>query len=158
MNYCLIFCGYRNEIFDTVVRLMLESARESDYLLSTKTQELRAPYSSLALSAKLVGSARPEVLTVILDFDHVYVEQPVIDSKPTVILSPKKLGIEMKDDSLHYWGVAGAILKIISDLSPAYVTSYLIDKDMNDEMNLFKKHSVTSLPLDMQEYIANFGL
>jgi hypothetical protein len=151
MNYSLIFCGYRNKIFDIVVRLMLESAKESDYLLTTYAQEINAPYSPLALSAKLIGSSRPEILQVIVDFDHVYVDQ-----QAAVLLNPRKLGIEMTDSCLHYWGVAGSLLKIVSDLSPAYVTSYLLDKGMNDEMSLFKKHSVTSLPLDVQDHLADY--
>jgi hypothetical protein len=127
--------------FDTIMRLMIESARESDYLVTTVTKPLLAPYSVIAAEMRLVGSSKKDITKIVIDYDSVYTGEPV-----AMHLTPKIMDTDQTDDQCHYWGVIGGLFKIISDISPACITSYLIDKNMNAELAIFKQYTIVSLP------------
>lgn len=152
MNYHIIFCGLLGTTFDTVFKLILESAREADYLVKTYAMPVKSAYSSLIIDAMFQGSAKKEPLEIVVDFDCVYNGEP-----RELHLHPLTLDIPFEDSMIHYWGVAGSLCKVIPDLSTAYITSYLLENDMSKELSLFKKHTLTSLPFKMQDYLAKIG-
>ena len=141
MNYKALFCGLMCKTFDTIMRLIIESAREADYLVSTVTRPLLAPYSVISSEMSLVGSAKKDLLRIVVDYDNVY-----IGASADIRLTPKIMGVAQSDDQRHYWGVAGGLLKIVSDISPAYITSYLIERNMSAELAIFKQYTLVSLP------------
>jgi len=142
MNYNVIFCGFMCATFDSIMRLMIESAKEADYLVTTVTKQLLSPHSVITAEMRLVGSSRKELMKIVIDYDNVYISEPVATH-----LTPKTMCTEQKDDQCHYWGVIGGLFKIITDISPAYITSYLIDNNMNAELAVFKQYTLVSLPL-----------
>ncbi len=150
MNYNIRFCGLMCKSFDTIMRLMIESARESDYLVTTVTRPLLAPYSVIMAEMQMVGSSKKDLMKIVVDFDDVYTGEAV-----AMHLTPKAMDIDQADDQCHYWGVAGGLFKIIPDISPAYITSYLIDQNMNAELAMFKQYTLVSLPLALQEAMAS---
>ena len=141
MNYNIFFCGLMCKTFDTIMRLLIESAKESDYLVSTIAKPLLTPYSVIAVETYMVGSSKKERVKIVVDYDNVYTGEPV-----AIHLTPRIMGVDQTDDQCHYWGVIGGLFKIISDMSPAYITSYLIDQNMNAELAIFKQYTLVSLP------------
>jgi hypothetical protein len=149
MNYNIRLCGLINESFDVVARLIIESAKEADYMVRTYSSRVLAPASTIMLDMQLVGSAHKDPIDIVLDLDDVYCAEPV-----ELHISPIALDLPKSGTYTHYWGVAGSLFRVVSDLSPAYVTSYLLDANMNTELAIFKQHTMTSLPLYLQEVIA----
>ena len=143
MNYNILFCGFMCKTFDTIMRLMIESARGSDYLVTTVTKPLMAPYSVITAEMRMVGSSKKELVKIVIDYDNVYIGEPI-----AMHLTPKIMGTEQTDDQCHYWGVIGGLFKIITDMSPAYITSYLIDQNMNAELAVFKQYTLINLPFN----------
>ena len=141
MNYNVFFCGLMCKTFDTLMRLIIESVRESDYLVSTVTRPLFAPHSVIAVEMSMVGSAKKDWTAIVVDYDNVYIGEPVV-----MHLMPKIMGVGQLDDQRHYWGVIGGLFKIISDISPAYISSYLIEHNMSAELAIFKQYTLVSLP------------
>ena len=143
MNYNVLFCGLMCKTFDTIMRLIIESAKESDYLVNIITRPLLAPYSVISAEMNLVGSAKKDMVKIVIDYDNVY-----IGGQVDIHLTPKIMGSAQSDDQCHYWGVIGGLLKIISDISPAYITSYLIEQNMSAELAIFKQYTLVSLPFN----------
>lgn len=149
MNYNVRFCSLLNDSFDTVIRLMIESAREADYMVHTYTDRVLSPHSTIMLEMQIIGSSRKDLIDVVLDFDGIYTGDPV-----EIHITPKLLDLPRTETCSHYWGVAGSLFRVVPDLSPAYVTSYLLDKNMSAELAVYKQYTMTSLPLHLQEIIA----
>ena len=66
-----------------------------------------------------------------------------------ITIAPSTLETEPLPDAVHYWKSMGAVFKIISDLSPAYVTGYLLEKNMKKELEAFNS-SLSRLPFAVQ--------
>ncbi len=149
MNYNIKICSLLNGTFDTVTRLLIESAREADYVVNTYASKVCSSFSSIKLEMHLIGSSRKDMIDAVLDFDSVYT-----GPKSEIHITPLLLDLSRSATGKHYWGVAGTLFRIVPDLSPAYVTSYLLDKNLSDELALYKQYSTASLPLHLQEAIA----
>jgi hypothetical protein len=146
MNYRIRFCSKISETFDTIMKLVIETAAEADYAVKTYSEKSYAPFSSILLNMHFIGSAKKKPIEAVLDFDSVYIGNPV-----DIYISPKQLAIPY--DGLHYWGVAGTVFRIIGDLSPALVTNYLLEKGKDKELVVFKQYSLKSLPTNIQEIL-----
>ena len=145
MNYSIFFAALRTQVFDTIVRLMIESAAGSDYNVRINTSQVLSPFSSLGLTMDLIGSQRPVCYKVVADFDDVYKGEDV-----PLRLSPRSMQISFMIKTGHGWGVLGALFKVIPDLSPAYVASYLLEKKMSKELAIFKQCSL-ALPPELEQ-------
>ncbi len=71
-----------------------------------------------------------------------------------VYISPSRIGLGI-ENSKHQWGIAGTLFRVVPDLSPAYISSFLMDKKMNREQALFKQYSSISLPAELEREIAD---
>ncbi|MDR2104250.1 MAG: hypothetical protein LBP51_00680 [Deferribacteraceae bacterium] len=147
MNYTIHFCSKLSSAFDTVMKLAVETASEADYATKIYTSQSYSPFSSIMLDIHFIGSAKKKAIEAVLDFDGVYIGKSV-----SLYISPKIIDIAY--DGLHYWGIAGTLFKIIGDLSPALITSYLLKTNRERELSVFKQFSLKSLPLSIQETLA----
>jgi hypothetical protein len=81
----------------------------------------------------LQGSQRNNGAKIIVDFDNLY--KP--NEKDTYI-SYINTGINYFNDHKHYWPITGYLLKMMGDISPGYITGYLLENTLNEELNLFR--------------------
>lgn len=144
MNFTVVFIGLKKEPFDTCVKWFIHTAMESDYRIETVSWHKKTPVSPYEVSVKLIGSSKSAYLPVLVDFDNI-AESDTIDT----VISPITLEMEYTSSGLHYWGALGALFKIITDISPAYVTGFLLQKKLDAEMKMFKQFT-SQLPFTMQ--------
>ncbi len=133
MNYNLYFVGLNYKLFDEILKLLILSARESDYIVenhSCAPENLKSPKRVLL---KLNGSLKKEVESILIDFDNL-VNNTNIDYK---IINKQTFD---QLEKLHYWQFIGYLMKIIGDITPAYITGYLIENEMNAESEVFRKN------------------
>jgi hypothetical protein len=147
MNYDITLYALNNSAFDTIIRLLIESAEGSDYKVKTYAGKVLSPMSSIAFSLYLEGSSNPEAFKLSLDVDDV--AETGMDA---VYISPSRIGLGIERGK-HHWGIAGTLFRVVPDLSPAYITSYLLDKKMNREMALFKQYSSLALSPELEQAI-----
>lgn len=144
MNYKLIIGGYRFKTFDECIKLLIYSAKESDYITQVKGFQGLSPVSPNVINLYLTGSTKKVYNDIVLDFDNIFK-----DEYAGIVLNSEVLGIDVEPNGLHYWGIVGALCKVISDISPAYVTGYLLEKNLKKELDLFTKFS-SQLPFALQ--------
>ncbi len=144
MNYRIMTGGYRFKTFDTCVKLLIYSAKESDYIISVRGRAGLSPASPSLRSVLLTGSSKKTYNGITLDFDGIFG-----NDSDGIILNPEILGLDAEPSACHYWGMLGALCKVISDVSPAYVTGYLLEKNMKKELEIFTKFS-SQLPFALQ--------
>ena len=146
MNYRIFLAGYRFKTYDDCIKLLTYSASQSDYLVDIEGFESTTPYSLYKDYILLKGSSKNIYSDIVIDFDEL-IEN--IGSEKTITVSPSTLETEPAPDAIHYWKAMGAVFKIISDLSPAYVTGYLLEKNMKKELEAFNG-SLSRLPFAIQ--------
>ncbi len=146
MNYRIFLAGYRFKTYDDCIKLLTYSASQSDYLVDIEGFERNTPYSPFKNYILLKGSSKNIYSDIVIDFDEL-IEN--IGSEKTITVSPSTLETEPAPDAIHYWKAMGAVFKIISDLSPAYVTGYLLEKNMKKELEAFNG-SLSRLPFAIQ--------
>lgn len=144
MNYRIIIGGYRFKTYDECVKLLIYSARESDYITGVRGRAGSSPASPRLCALFLTGSSKKVYNDIVLDFDGVFK-----NGAQGIMLSPEILGIEADPSAVHYWGMLGALCKVISDISPAYVTGYLLERNMKKEQEAFMRFS-NQLPFALQ--------
>lgn len=146
MNYRIFLAGYRFKTYDDCIKLLTYSASQSDYLVDIEGFERNTPYSPFKNYILLKGSSKNIYSDIVIDFDEL-IEN--VGSEKTITVSPSTLETEPAPDAVHYWKAMGAVFKIISDLSPAYVTGYLLEKNMKKELEAFNG-SLSRLPFAIQ--------
>lgn len=144
MNFVVEFIGLKKEPYDTCLKLFIQSAQESDYRTETVAWHRKTPFSPAETTIRLIGSTKKEFLTILVDFDNITHAHAI-----ETVVSPATLGLDYSSSGIHYWGALGALLKIIPDISTAYVNGYLIEQKMNDALTSFKQFGST-LPATMQ--------
>lgn len=152
MNFRLIVSGYRFGCFDDCVQLISYSAGQSDYIVSIKGFKRLSPFSPYLNEINLTGSAKKYYKEIILDMDGVITNAP---KHKNIFLTPDMLELSPYPDCVHYWGMLGALFKIVGDISPAYVTGFLLEKNMKKELETFTSLS-SYLPAALQAAIAGF--
>jgi hypothetical protein len=118
MNYDIRLCGKYFDEFDTIVKLLITSAEESDYQVKTYSympNNIKAP---LILKVKLIGSLKKSYESIIVDFDRLVLSYP----EDSIYLSPESIEINQNNSSVHYWHLFGQLFSKIQDMSPAFVT------------------------------------
>ena len=136
MNYSVILCGKYFETFDTIVKLLITSGEESDYQVKTYSympNNLKAP---LMIETKLIGSLKNEFESIVVDFDNIVLNT----NKDSIYLSADSLDIKYNFSATHYWHLFGNLFNKIQDISPAFVTGYLLEKDMKEELSIFRQY------------------
>lgn len=146
MNYRIFLNGYRFATYDSCIKLLIYSAEQSDYIVDIEGFEKYTPFAPAKNNILLRGSSREIYSDIIVDFDNLLINA---NDNRTIIISPSTLEINALPDTLHYWSAMGAVFKIISDLSPAYVTGYLLEKNMKKELEAFNS-SLSRLPFAVQ--------
>lgn len=146
MNYRIFLAGYRFKTYDDCIKLLTYSASQSDYLVDIEGFERNTPYSPFKNYILLKGSSKNIYSDIVIDFDEL-IEN--VGSEKTITVSLSTLETEPAPDAVHYWKAMGAVFKIISDLSPAYVTGYLLEKNMKKELEAFNG-SLSRLPFAIQ--------
>jgi|Wag4MinimDraft_11_1082651.scaffolds.fasta_scaffold05023_2 hypothetical protein len=137
MNYHLYLFGIHRETFDIIAKLLIQTFRESDYFLKTFSKIPENYYSPLSLRLSVTGSKKEEYEKIVLDFDNVV----ALNDGTFEIISPKSLEISYSPDASHYWGVAGKLFAMINDISPAFISGYLLSAKLKNEIELFRKYS-----------------
>lgn len=136
MNYDVLLVGNHFPNFDRVVKLFMQSAYESDYKVRTYSYIPENICSSLRLRIFLKGSLKNSAEQFLIDFDQKVLEIP----SDMTWLSPKSLGISVQSDGSHYWNLLGHLVTQVQDLTPAYITGYLLEQQMDVEAALFRQY------------------
>lgn len=150
MNYRITIGGYRFKTYDECVKLLVHSAKQSDYIVHVQGFSVKTPVSPKLVEITLTGSSKKIYHNIALDFDGVF-----IDCNAEIILNPEIVGMTSTPDSVHYWALTGVLCKVIRDISPAYVTGYLLEENMKKELEVFTKFS-NQLPSEIQSKLNNF--
>ncbi len=137
MNYHLYLFGIHRETFDIIAKLLIQTFRESDYVLNTFSKIPENYYSPLSLRLSVTGSKKEEYEKIVLDFDNVVIQKDGAFN----IISPNSIEIPYAPDASHYWGVTGKLFKTINDISPAFISGYLLSAKLKKEIELFRKFS-----------------
>ena len=135
MNYRIFLNGYRFSTYDDCIKLLIYSAEQSDYIVDIEGFEKTTPYSPAKNYILLKGSSKEIYSDIIIDFDNLLINA---NYDKAITISPSTLETSI-----------GAVFKIISDLSPAYVTGYLLEKNMKKELEAFNL-SLSRLPFAVQ--------
>ena len=146
MNYRIFLVGHMFQTYHDCIKLLTYSASQSDYVVDIEGFEKNTPYSPLKNYILLKGSSKNIYSDIVIDFDDLV--GSVGDDK-TITVSPSTIEAEPAPDAVHYWKAMGVVFKIISDLSPAYVTGYLLEKNMKKELEAFNG-SLSRLPFAIQ--------
>ncbi len=146
MNYRIFLNGYRFSTYDDCMKLLIYSAEQSDYIVDIEGFEKTTPYSPAKNYILLKGSSKEIYSDIIIDFDNLLINA---NYDKAITISPSTLETSPLPDAVHYWMSIGAVFKIISDLSPAYVTGYLLEKNMKKELEAFNL-SLSRLPFAVQ--------
>lgn len=136
MNYILVSSGYRFYTYDECCKLLIYSASKSDYIIDIESFKRLSPYSPVKNNIKLTGSSKKVYQPIIMDFDNIITD----NIENAIVLSPTSLEINSTPEAINYWAVMGSIFKIINDLSPAYVTGYLLERNMKKELEVFNTY------------------
>ena len=146
MNYRIFLAGHMFQTYHDCIKLLTYSASQSDYMVDIEGFEKNTPYSPLKNYILLKGSSKNIYSDIVIDFDDLV--GSVGDDK-TITVSPSTIEAEPAPGAVHYWKAMGAVFKIISDLSPAYITGYLLEKNMKKELEAFNS-SLGRLPFAIQ--------
>ena len=146
MNYRIFLAGHMFQTYHDCSKLLTYSASQSDYVVDIEGFEKNTPYSPLKNYILLKGSSKNIYSDIVIDFDDLV--GSVGDDK-TITVSPSTIEAEPAPDAVHYWKAMGVVFKIISDLSPAYITGYLLEKNMKKELEAFNS-SLGRLPFAIQ--------
>lgn len=146
MNYRIFLAGHMFQTYHDCIELLTYSASQSDYVVDIEGFEKNTPYSPLKNYILLKGSSKNIYSDIVIDFDDLV--GSVGDDK-TITVSPSTIEAEPAPDAVHYWKAMGVVFKIISDLSPAYITGYLLEKNMKKELEAFNS-SLGRLPFAIQ--------
>lgn len=146
MNYRIFLAGNMFQTYHDCIKLLTYSASQSDYVVDIEGFEKNTPYSPLKNYILLKGSSKNIYSDIVIDFDDLV--GSVGDDK-TITVSPSTIEAEPAPDAVHYWKAMGVVFKIISDLSPAYITGYLLEKNMKKELEAFNS-SLGRLPFAIQ--------
>lgn len=148
MNYRIFTTGIYTETYDKCIKLLLHSAKASDYLVSVDGFEKLTPHGAEKHLITLKGSSKNIYSDIAIDFDNL-IRHKVEQSSKSITLSAETLEVDIQPNMMHYWSIIGAIFKIISDLSPAYVTGYLLENNMKQELDAFNSY-LSRLPFAIQ--------
>lgn len=146
MNYRIFLSGYRFSTYDDCIRLLVYSAEQSDYLVDIEGFGQSTPYAPYRNYITLKGSSKHIYNDIIVDFDNLLINT---SNDKAITISPNTLETDPSPDAICYWKAMGAVFKIINDLSPAYITGFLIEKNMKKELEAFNT-SLSRLPFAIQ--------
>ncbi len=145
MNFHIEIVGNKFDDIKTCMQLLHQSAKESDYAIDIKGHRRLSPYSPMHTEVILTGSAVKSYTKIVVDFDDLVngsLEQ-------AIVISPSIISADISPDSTHYWAIFGCLIKITGDISPAYVTGYLLEKNMKKELEAFTAFS-NQLPFELK--------
>lgn len=152
MNYRLIIAGKYSAVYDECLKLLIYTAKESDYILDIKSQEKLCPQSPNVHIIEMQGNKNKDYHNIYIDFDELISPE---ESSKGILLSPATLAINHTPNGIHYWAVISVVFKVITDISPAYILGYLLEKNKKRENEYFDALS-TSIPFAVQVAINEF--
>ncbi|KAA0257946.1 hypothetical protein FHQ18_06020 [Deferribacter autotrophicus] len=128
MNVIITFYYLNKNLFSEILPILIETFENADYLIETYGLNNTTPSLPHSFSLKLQGSNKKEFKSFIIDMDNTLTDNT---------LNPSTLKINLLNNNLHYWSIAGSLVKSFPDASPAFFTGYLTDKNKKDELLLF---------------------
>jgi hypothetical protein len=134
MNYDLYFVGFKHKVFDEILKLLIISAKESDYLVENHSYAPENLKSPRRLLLKITGSLKKESKSILIDFDNLSISNMDFE-----IINRKTIGLQ-GSSGLHYWKIIGYLMKNLQDISPAYFTGYLVENKMEEELEAFRNY------------------
>lgn len=136
MNYLIHFAGREYDIYDTVVKFFIYSTEHSDYLIDLYANGKDTPFSPMSNGIYLKGSQKNDHHDLFVDFDG-----DMIMSNKVIHITPNTLELPENAYKYRYWAVLGTLYYIIEDISSAYVTGYLLENKMKQELEVFSSYS-----------------
>lgn len=133
MNYNIYLIGLQRDLITEISSLLYTTFSNSDFIVTYTFEIPENPFSPYCYKFILQGSQRNNGAKIIVDFDNLY--KP--NEKDTYI-SYINTGINYFNDHKHYWPITGYLLKMMGDISPGYITGYLLENTLNEELNLFR--------------------
>jgi hypothetical protein len=133
MNYNIRLLGLQRKIITKITTLLYTTFTNSDYAVTCTLRVPENPFTPYSYNFILQGSQKNNDLFIIVDFDNLY--KP--DKRATYI-SYVNIGITYYHDHKHYWPITGYLLKKMGDISPGYITGYLLENNLQEELNLFR--------------------
>ncbi|MGA1862209.1 hypothetical protein OWM07_04955 [Deferribacter thermophilus] len=128
MNYLITFYYLNKKLFiEEIYPLIIETLENADYLTQSFGHLFETPDIITVTSLKIVGSQKKEIKKIIVDMDN------IIENSLEPVIKPDKI----IDNNLHYWQLAGSIIKSFPDTSTAYFTGFLTEKNKKDILNIF---------------------
>ena len=146
MNYRIFMTGKNFKIYDECVKLLVYSAEQSDYIVKINGFHRGGTCSAKTNQIILKGSSKDIFTDIIIDYDGIVIDYK---NQNAIVISPDSLELHVSPEGNHYWSSIGALFKIINDLSPAYVTGYLLENKNKKEMESFNS-CLTKLPFGIQ--------
>lgn len=131
MNYKIVLAGLNRELIDLIVKLFITTCNEADYIIAINSTLPENPFDVLIYEITLKGSEKNTTIDIFVDFDQVL-------SGEEADISPSKLIVDIDKEGRHYWYLLGALLKKVEDISVAFVTGYLLEKKMEEELKIFR--------------------
>lgn len=133
MNYNIYLVGLERDILTQISSLLYTTFSNSDFVVTYTMRIPENPFSPYFFKFLLQGSQRENGSKFIVDFDGT--------CKPSdrdIYISYEKVGVIYYNDHKHYWPITGYLLKKMGDISPGYITGYLLENNLHDELNLFR--------------------
>lgn len=124
VNYIINMVGnLRDPNFIDIIKLILITAEESDYIVSISSKPTKNPFDYALVCIKLKGSNKNSYQNIIADFENALLDTKI---ESTVI----------KDSD--FYSLLGKILKQIEDINPSFVIGFLLEKNKQKELEAFK--------------------
>ncbi len=136
MNYLIQFAGREYAMYDTAVKFFIYSTEHSDYLIDLYANGRPTPFSPMSNSIYLKGSQKNAHYDLFVDFDG-----DMVMSNKVIHITPHTLELPENIYKYRYWAVLGTLYHIIEDVSSAYVTGYLLENKMKQELEVFSSYS-----------------
>ncbi|MDY6820889.1 MAG: hypothetical protein SVN78_04625 [Deferribacterota bacterium] len=134
MNYTLYLIGLNRLLTHRISTLLYTSIKNSDYKVCTFLTLPKHQYYPLIYTFNIYGSKKDDKIDILVDFDY-----KVKKYKDIIYLSYNELNIRYNKEQKHYWSITGKLLTYLEDVSPAFITGFLVENNKKEELALFRE-------------------
>ena len=133
MNYNIYLIGLHRELINKISSLLYTTFINSDFVVSYTIKIPENPFEPYFYKFLLKVTQNDIDAKLVVDFDNLCEK----DEK-YVYISHNNVGTKYYNDHKHYWPIVGYLLKRLGDISPAYITGYLLENNLQEELTLFR--------------------
>jgi hypothetical protein len=133
MNYNIYLIGLHRDLVIKISSLLHTTFINSDFVVSYTMKVPENPFDPYLYKFLLQTTQKDIDAKLIVDFDNLCEK----DEK-NFYISYKDVGTIYYNDHKHYWPIVGYLLKKLGDISPGYITGYLLENNLQEELNLFR--------------------